>query len=350
MGGSPKRVSLRDISIAAGVSISTVSQCLLSKPGPNAQTARRIKELAAQMGYRPNPILSSLARTKFKASQEPQATPVAVILHCTDPAYYPANLEQEFRSVAIKDSAAKLGYKVNFYRFDKIANPKALMRELYHRGTVGIMFCLQSTQDVSFFLDNDWSQFPIVIASNDYRLSQFHLACGNIFESVRLVWVRLQALNYRRIGWAVLKHPTCNYDDFIRSSCIGECLRHTPPEYQIPPLDASFHDKAIFHKWFMEHKPEVVVGFHAGQYFWLTELGLRIPQDVAFCYLHVQDVDLLWASTASIVNMDAEIAQSALTLLDQLVKHHSLGLVSQSCRIVINPVWRDGLTCPPSEK
>lgn len=351
MTAPQKRVSLKDIAKAAEVSVSTVSQCLLHKSGPNAQTASRIRALAAEMGYRPNPVLSSLARSKFKDTHIAETTPIAVILHCTDPHYYPPVLAQDNRAVVIETYARQLGYNVHFYRHDCIPKPKNLIRELYHKGIIGVIVVLQSTRDLSLILDNDWSQFQMVVASNDYRLSRFHLACGNIFESIRLTWTNLLALGYKRIGWAVLKHPDDDYDDFIRYACINECQSQTALEYQIPPYSGtSFHDSEPFIKWFLKYRPEVVVGFQIGQYYWLKSAGLRIPQDVSFCHLHIDSKDSSQLDIGGIISMEYDVCQAAVTLLDQLIKHHSLGLFSQSCRIVINPSWKSAASCPILEK
>lgn len=57
-----KKVTIREVAEAAGVSISTVHQALNGKPGVGAATRQHIREIAAEMGYQPNSMASSLKR------------------------------------------------------------------------------------------------------------------------------------------------------------------------------------------------------------------------------------------------------------------------------------------------
>lgn len=57
-------VKLKDIAVVAGVSESTVSLALNEKPVVRHETRDRIKAIAAQLGYSPNLIAKSLARSK----------------------------------------------------------------------------------------------------------------------------------------------------------------------------------------------------------------------------------------------------------------------------------------------
>lgn len=57
-----KRTTIRDVAQAAGVSISTVHQALNNKSGVSEATRAQICKLAAELGYQPNAMASSLKR------------------------------------------------------------------------------------------------------------------------------------------------------------------------------------------------------------------------------------------------------------------------------------------------
>lgn len=63
-----KRVTIKDIAKKADVSISTVHFALNNKPGVSEATRARIKKIAAECGYRPNLIASSLKRQTIRVA------------------------------------------------------------------------------------------------------------------------------------------------------------------------------------------------------------------------------------------------------------------------------------------
>lgn len=59
------RPTIKDVARAAGVSPTTVSHALSGKRVVNKETADRIRSIAEEIGYRPNPIASGLQAKKF---------------------------------------------------------------------------------------------------------------------------------------------------------------------------------------------------------------------------------------------------------------------------------------------
>ena len=57
-----KKITIRDVAQAAGVSISTVHQALNDKPGVSEVTREHIRRIADDLGYRPNKMASGLKR------------------------------------------------------------------------------------------------------------------------------------------------------------------------------------------------------------------------------------------------------------------------------------------------
>ena len=60
--GNPRRTTLADVALAAGVSQSTVSRALSDSPLVNEDTRRRVWEVAGRLRFRPNHVASSLRR------------------------------------------------------------------------------------------------------------------------------------------------------------------------------------------------------------------------------------------------------------------------------------------------
>ena len=72
------RITLHDIAKKAGVSVATVSLALRGRGDISLKRAEEIRALAQTMGYRPNPLLASLASKRFSGAKSLQGTPLAI--------------------------------------------------------------------------------------------------------------------------------------------------------------------------------------------------------------------------------------------------------------------------------
>lgn len=61
---SPQNVTMRDVAVRAGVTAATVSLALRDSPEISAQTKARVLAAVQELGYRPNPYVQSLMRTR----------------------------------------------------------------------------------------------------------------------------------------------------------------------------------------------------------------------------------------------------------------------------------------------
>jgi len=74
---TPEGISDSAIAKRAGVWVATASLALRGKPVAKA-TAVRIRQVAEEMGCRPNPLLASLATRKFRSAKGMVGTPLAI--------------------------------------------------------------------------------------------------------------------------------------------------------------------------------------------------------------------------------------------------------------------------------
>src|SRR5215203_6033436 len=61
MSGAKRRVGIKDVAEAAGVSITTVSHALNGKGRLTQETRDRVRRVATDLGYTPHPVAQSLA-------------------------------------------------------------------------------------------------------------------------------------------------------------------------------------------------------------------------------------------------------------------------------------------------
>ena len=98
MNNVRKRTSLKDLAKELGVSIATVSRALRNSPEIGKEMQEKVKTLAKQLNYRPNPFARSLRREAPKV--------IGVVVPNLVTHYYAAVLD------GIEEEATKHGYSV----------------------------------------------------------------------------------------------------------------------------------------------------------------------------------------------------------------------------------------------
>lgn len=124
-----KKILLKDIAQAAGVSVALVSYVLNDKGKSNrvnADTAERIHRIANQLGYRPNTIARSL--------RSGRSYTIGVVLSDISNPFF-AHLAR-----CMEDAAQQAGYTVLFGSSDEsVKKMDALMENLWSRGVDGLI-------------------------------------------------------------------------------------------------------------------------------------------------------------------------------------------------------------------
>ncbi len=93
-----RRTSLKDLARELGVSIATVSRALRNSPEIGKEMQQKVKSLAKELNYRPNPFARSLRQEAPKV--------IGVVVPNLETHYYAAVLD------GIEEAAAKEGYSV----------------------------------------------------------------------------------------------------------------------------------------------------------------------------------------------------------------------------------------------
>lgn len=137
-----RRVTLKDIAGVAGVHHTTVSMALRNDRRLPAATRARIRQCAAELGYRPDPMLSALS--SYRAAIRPLRTP-STIAFVTD--VDPAEIRNgrahgQFLS-GVREGAESLGYKVDRFAVGAgIAGIRCLQRVLLNRSIRGVIIAM----------------------------------------------------------------------------------------------------------------------------------------------------------------------------------------------------------------
>jgi len=334
------RIALKDIAERAGVSVATVSLALRGKGEVAHHTIERVRRIAEEIGYRPNPVLSALASKRFSEARSIKGTGVALLEFPVLPGGRYVK-ESQYRP-GLMEEAHRLGYTVSVVTPEDIPDVPALFHRLYHRAVQGLIIS-GSFDPATWGKDFDWDAFSIVQCARYGVAGPFHTVRPNVFQTVKTVFHTLLARGYRRIGFAIGRHETIIEDDEDRhGTAFALISEHLSRAERIPIYLGPHADRKAFVKWVQAHKPDVVVGFTSGHYWYLREAGYRIPDDVGFVALHQTESGP--PAIAGMRQNTREIARQTVYLLDQLVRTQTRGLAGHPMDLLIPSLWENGDT------
>lgn len=88
------------------------------------------------------------------------------------------------------------------------------------------------------------------------------------------------------------------------------------------------------------HRPDVVIGFHSGMHHALLESGWKVPQQIGFINLHMEEWHV--GHFAGVDVRSSEIGSRAVNMLDELIRHKERGLTDDPRTLLVDSIWLDG--------
>lgn len=271
-----KRTSLKDLAQKLGVSIATVSRALSGSHEVSEAMRERVRQLATDMNYRPNPFAQGLR------SDSPKV--IGVILPNLVTHYYASVLD------GIEDYALQHGYSVvtanshEHYEMERNAVDNYISMHVK-----GIIACLaQDTVDYSHFKELRNMNVPLVFVARTCLPELFSSVLANDDKAAYDATQHLIANGCRRIAY--IGGP--NLLDSVRRRKHGylEALK----ENRIP-IDRSIitsipvnHESAYQSTLALlsqDNRPDAILAFNDiilhGTFMAVKSQGLSIPQDLA---------------------------------------------------------------------
>ena len=102
------RVTQKEIARKAGVDASTVSLALAGHPRIPESTRAHIRQVAAELGYRPDPALSSIAAARWQGRRDAKGTALAFLADDLKT----AEIELKLYLEGVRQQAGLLGYGI----------------------------------------------------------------------------------------------------------------------------------------------------------------------------------------------------------------------------------------------
>jgi DNA-binding LacI/PurR family transcriptional regulator len=325
------RISMRDIAARAEVSVMTVSLALRNSTRVSAATRKRIRDLADELGFHPDPALRALVTYRRSKNARGFAGTIAYLNNTSFPSVVnKVNIHREvFKGV--RGRADLLGYQAEeFWLREPGMTSKRITGILRARGIQGLIIGPQERPHGR--MDLEWDHFCTVSIGFSLEYPSFHVVAGETFKSMLLCMRELSKLGYQRIGLVILP----DQDERTQNRYIGayhaawECLPRRKP---IPILRTALLNEETFSKWFKKTSPDAIIGPNEKIPKFLEKLGCRIPGDIGFacpfCVDRFSHAD----------GCPQEVGRAAAELVSNMIDRNETGVPTSPRTLMIEPLW-----------
>jgi LacI family transcriptional regulator len=353
-----RRVTMADVAEAGGVHVTTVSLAIRNHPRIPRATRDRLQQLARKMGYRPDPEIQSLVayRTRMALRQNP---PTIAYVTNWDTRFGWKNVTAHPQFFAGAQSRAfQLGFKVeHFWLGEQFLRPQRLSRILRARSIHGLIIA-SHIPDLAPTSPFEWEFFSAVKIDYLPSCPALHNVTNDHMGIVRTAVRRALAAGYKRIGFIMHRDWNDCANRLWSAAFLGE-QSVLPAAARIPIMMFPDQERdkgsaprrdfnpiaptAAFRRWFDQHQPDIILSKQSFVRPCLAELGLRVPGDVAFLDLFLDDVS---GATAGVRQNYELVGETAAEILIGLVCHSKMGEPNVARTTLIGGTWFDGQSCP----
>jgi len=356
--GEPRRVTLADIAKADGTHVTTVSLALRNSTRLPEKTRTRIQKLAAEMGYRPDPVLHALIsyRTRIRSKLDQQT--IAYVTNWTTRwGWKEVTAHPDFYNGALRASEA-LGHKLeHFWLREPELSHGRLSHILETRGISGLIIA-SHTREIDESLQFDWANFSAIKIDFFPHHPELHNVTNNQCNITRMAVRRAMEAGYHRIGFVMHRGWDHSADHMWTAGYLVE-QQQIPAEDRIPmcifpepePVAAWFNEskgevvisETSFAAWYREWKPEVIIGKFSFVAPVLERMGLSIPRDVAFVDLFLDDFS---GRFAGVHQNNEEVGSLAVEFLAGQISQNKRGIPRIPTTTYVEGTWVEGASMP----
>lgn len=351
---------MADVARRAGVHSTTVSLALRNHPSLPELTRNRLRALAAEMGYTPDPAMRALVAYREQTRRQKSFSRLAYLTHWVNRwGWKDALGHGQFFAGAVR-RGRELGYDFDHFWLGEPGMTHERMNGILHaRGIKGLVVA-SHVEENDVPLRFDWENFCGVKIDFFPFATELHNVTNDQRVIIQLAMERARHAGYRRIGLAIPQW----WDRGVRLAWSAGFLatqQILPPGDRVPLLNypdkndlypiSGVTDTSPSHrrlaKWLEEYQPEVVIShlpFIAGA---LEQLGVSIPRDLGFVDIFLEDD----ADTriAGIRQNCERVGEVAVELLDMQLQQNSVGLPRFPTTTLVEGTWRDGDSLPIRE-
>jgi len=339
--GDGHRVTLRDIAEKVGMSHVTVSLALRNDPKISEKSRLKIRKVADEMGYTPDPMLTSLARYRHSSTNKPINTAVAWINLWEDPQKLRSFKEFDLWWKGASEAAQRMGYRIDEF-VTKGMSAKRLATILKTRNIRGILippYADPPTIDLNEF---PWEDFTVIQFGRHDNQPSLHFVTSSQAANTVLAFDRIRERGYKRIGFVT--------GQIMKTRMFGAGFywtqQYIPQKERLSILAFDTHSmveqEALLDKWIKKEKPDAILTDFAPLPQLLKELEVRVPEDIGMATTSIHDTPI----DAGIDQNPKEIGRMGFIALVSMMNDYEHGIPDIQHEILVGGKWVDGQTLP----
>ena len=331
--------TLKMLAEKLGLSKGAVSLALRGRPGVSDATRQKVRALAKELGWRPNPLLSSLAEARWRDRDREHSVNLALLAEADSDSALAAG--PEFKM--FESFAAARGYGLSPLALTPKRSPKEINRILHTLAVHGVFFQRLGNVDIARNFDwkaLNWDAFSwIAVEDGLYSRPPIHQVLHNALVTTQRV---LQTMLDRGVHRLVfIRSPDQLSRTNVRQHGAFLLMKESYPGaklLEIPLLDGR-HIAPKQIERIRAHRPDaLLLGFRA--------LHLQLPPDLQ---------KLPWASLGLSEEQSGiaggcisrhEITESAVDLLDFQIRRREHGIPDRQHSLMVDGNWVEGQSFP----
>ncbi len=334
---------MQSVADRAGVSRTTVSLAMRNSREVSAAMRERIKAIADELGYRPNPLVSTLMAARSGGKSEFRRMPLAVLdyFETADSRlafpYYKSILR------GLREQADARGFAAEVFKPPKSGadGMAALHRIFFTRNIRGIIVLpVPSNYHIPAF---PWEHYCSVSIGYSVIDPPMHSVASKQYGNALLLYEKLHEAGYRRPGFLTSEAAEIRTLHHASAALHTHCKTH-PDVVEIPPLDFDQPDQPkLLREWLRRHRPDVIISDRDLRGV-VRKLAGRIPEDIGFACLNIiEEADEL----SGIDLAPKSIGAAAVDLVLAHLHRNDFGLPEHPATLMLAGRYHQGITTRP---
>lgn len=344
MGMAIQRVSQKDVAERAGVHVTTVSLALRNSPRLPKETRERVRQLAQEMGYEPDPMLSALTVYRKRVQMPHYQGVLAWLDNTKHKDATPASRIYSGYWEGALERCKELGFKLE--EFLTSDTPLSRLAGVLRARNISNILLPPQPRHLSH-INFDWANFSSVSFGFSLTRPRLHLVTSAQFRAARLAVRTMRSYGYRRIGFTTLHNAELRTDLNFSSGYLAEQRLGRREELPIFEFDdeqstTRRHFLRDFKKWFRAFKPDGIISLDREVYSALGGMGIG-PETCGYASLDLPQDN---QGIAGVHQNGRTIGRTAVDFLVDMSHRNERGIPQTPLRILVEGIWRDGPSLP----